>query len=273
MRLRERIGATLRAAAALPVIGRLLDSHWARRWLAAVPGFAQLYSQGWALTHPFDRTYGVRTSGMFKTTGSVYAASQPSIIRTVLRGLPELKSYAFVDLGCGKGRPLFVASEFPFRALIGVELTPALVRIARHNAARLLRRFPERIEPHIVVCDAGSYFPPPGNLVIFLYNSFPEQVVRRCIDQLLLALKKDGDRTVFIVCYNPVCGWCFDASDSFARYYAANLPYSPQEQGYGPDTEDAVVVWQAGNIRFPPMLNAEASIRVVRPGERALLEL
>ncbi len=33
-----------------------------------------------------------------------------------------LENYSFVDLGCGKGRALLMASEFGFREAVGVEL-------------------------------------------------------------------------------------------------------------------------------------------------------
>jgi hypothetical protein len=35
-----------------------------------------------------------------------YAGSQPSIIRTALKALGSLDCFTFIDLGCGKGRPL-----------------------------------------------------------------------------------------------------------------------------------------------------------------------
>src|ERR1700730_8771299 len=66
-------------------------------------------------SHPFDRIFGVDTSGFFPTellqTKNVtsdlinaYVGSQPSITRGSISTLPDIKDYAFVDLGCGKGR-------------------------------------------------------------------------------------------------------------------------------------------------------------------------
>ena len=34
--------------------------------------------------------------------------------REALKAVPSLETSTFVDLGCGKGRPLLVASEYPF---------------------------------------------------------------------------------------------------------------------------------------------------------------
>ncbi len=62
---------------------------------------------------------------------NLYIGSQPSIMRRALSALGPVERYDFLDLGCGKGRALIVAAEFPFRAITGVELSPALAAIAR----------------------------------------------------------------------------------------------------------------------------------------------
>ena len=41
----------------------------------------------------------------------------------------------FLDLGAGKGRMLLAASRYPFRRVIGVELSDRLAAIARSNVA------------------------------------------------------------------------------------------------------------------------------------------
>jgi len=49
----------------------------------------------------------------------------------------------FVDLGAGMGRVVLLAARRPFRAVIGVEISPALVEIARENLAAM--RDPKRV--------------------------------------------------------------------------------------------------------------------------------
>lgn len=125
-----------------------------RQLLERTPLGSRFY-KGWSRTHPIDRLYGIDTSGFvsverlhvdpnLKHHMLPYAGSRPSIIRRAIASLPELDGYSFVDLGCGKGRPLLVASEFPFRHVVGVELSPDLCDIARKNATSIHRRFPER---------------------------------------------------------------------------------------------------------------------------------
>lgn len=71
-----------------------------------------------------------------------------------------------------------------------------------------------------------------------------------------------------MIYYNPVHGHCFDGSRALARYFAANLPYSPVEMGYGPDVADCVVIWQGGGMA-PAHDKADAEIKITLPGARA----
>jgi tRNA G46 methylase TrmB len=58
------------------------------------------------------------------TAGFPYLPIRPNTARRVLRSLPlrDHSDYTFVDLGSGKGRMLLIASEFPFRRIVGVEM-------------------------------------------------------------------------------------------------------------------------------------------------------
>jgi SAM-dependent methyltransferase len=200
-----------------------------------------------------------------------YAGSQPSIIRTALSSLPSPDSYSFIDLGCGKGRPLLVASEFSFRALIGVELSSALVEAARANAAVLRQKFPKRVPIRVDVGDASVYPFPVGNFVVFLYNPFGEEVVAKVVAAIEAALGGER-RSIFVVYYNPVFGAVFDASRSLARYFAGRLPHAKEERGYTPDADDSVVIWQGGET-VPARAGADARIQIVTPGMRAEVDI
>lgn len=56
--------------------------------------------------------------------------------RRLLRHLPidDPGQFAFVDLGCGKGRTLILAAQHGFRPVVGVELDSRLAAVARGNA-------------------------------------------------------------------------------------------------------------------------------------------
>jgi len=261
-------------------IWAILHAPAVRFVLQKLPGFRTLYRSEFNRLHPFDLSHGTDTSGVVGSnelpaskctseTTHFYWGSQPSVARSALATLPSCETFTFIDLGCGKGRPLLVASEFPFRDIIGVELSPTLVEIARANSAIIEKRYPGRTHIHVEVGDAGAYRLPPGNIVIFLYNPFGEGIMLKLVAALEAALANER-RSIFVIYQNPVFGACFDTSASLKRYFAANVRYAREERGFGPDITDAVVVWQSGNL--PPYnLSANARIMVARPGHRAEL--
>ena len=226
---------------------------------------------------PFDNQYGIRTSGSLpgsvlqlgysvkKTTAHVgYLGIQPSIIRRALNIVPHHNDATFLDLGCGKGRALVVASEFPFRSVIGVEISPVLVKVAKENAQVIARNLPERTPITVVNRDALDYALPEGNLIIFLYNPFGEDLITRLLTNIETALLK-GDSSIWVVYSNPVWGHIFDTSSTLSRIYAESIPYDPGEIGFGQGSSDVVIIWQdakSASVNVPKGVDREIVVTV-----------
>jgi SAM-dependent methyltransferase len=219
-----------------------------------VPVLRNVYL-GCLRTHPFDLHYGTDTSGLVHPDDygahasdanclKPYIGLQPSIIRQALVTLGQTRDYAFVDFGCGKGRPMIVASEFPFRTIVGFDINHDLVEIANRNAARVARRHPQRAPLHALRADVREAMLPAGKLVIFLYNPFSGPLMAALFDRIEAGLRSDIEHP-FIVAYNPVSGALFDRSAALTRWFAQDFPYDAAEVGYGPETREVVVVWQS----------------------------
>lgn len=277
--LKAAVKSALGAAGHAPRLAPLLARPAVRRVLQAIPGGKAFYASGWQRRHPFDRLNGTRTSGTVpaqdldisaaaRNEAVGYGGSQPGVLRAAMSALPALDGFTFVDLGCGKGRPLFVASEFQFKAIIGVELSPRLAAIAADNARIMRLRYPQRVPVQVVTGDASTYALPPGDLVVLLYNPFGRPLIRKVVHNVEHALT-GPQRSVFVVYYNPVHGDCFDASRKLRRCFARTLPYAADELGFGPDGADTVVVWEPGHGAARP--GTEARIVVTVPGVRCEL--
>jgi tRNA1(Val) A37 N6-methylase TrmN6 len=117
----------------------------------------------------------------------------------------------FVDLGAGMGRVVMLAARRPFRAVIGVEISPALVEIARENLATL--RDPRRIarDVKIVRADAAEYAFPRGDLAVFMYNPFHAPV----LEKVLAKLRAAGGREIVVLYHTAVERAALDADASF----------------------------------------------------------
>ncbi len=236
---------------------------------------------GWGRTHPVDVQYGIRTSGYIPSyllnesprksqVWGCYAGSQPSVIRRVLALLPDHEETSFLDLGCGKGRVLAVASEFPFREVIGVELSDTVAAMAEANMNVLRRRYPQRCEIRVVTGDAIKYPLPDSPLVIFLYNPFDEAVFKPLLQRIEETLEK-RDQRISIVYYHPLCGALLDASPWFKRVHALSLRCSEEEEGFAPDIIDTVVMWQDVRHAREPSKEAQRQIVVTSAGKQVTL--
>jgi SAM-dependent methyltransferase len=273
-----------RAIGRIPAISAIVRYPPLVGAIEKLPGARLLYGGGWTRIHPFDRLHGTDTSGFAaaedlpenegaRAYACFYAGSQPNVLRLAIAALPPVDPCTFVDLGCGKGRALLVASEFPFRDIVGVELSPALAKIARRNAASMARRFPRRTAVRVAVGDASAFPLPAGDLVLFLYHPFGAEVVAGVVAGVEAAIAAAPGRSIYVVYYNPVAGHCFDASRLLRRRFAGTLPYGADELGFGPDEADPVVVWQGGAASAPPpAASANARIHVAPGGTRATLE-
>ena len=137
----------------------------------------------------FDSTHGTDTGGLTslhllhirsanKSDGTRYQAADPAIFQRLMQSIP-VEGYTFVDLGCGKGRVLWMARERGYRNIIGVEFSH-LAKVARRNVRGMgIAVFTE---------DAAGFDFPKVPLVIFLFNPFKGAVVKKVIGRLAFVL-------------------------------------------------------------------------------------
>lgn len=118
----------------------------------------------------------------------------------------------FVDIGAGMGRVVFLAARRPFRAVIGVEISPALVEIARENLAAL--EDPRRVarDVRFVHADAAAYRFPPGDLAVYLYNPFAEPIFAPMLEQLCAL---EAAREVVVLYHTAINHAAIDATGRF----------------------------------------------------------
>jgi SAM-dependent methyltransferase len=119
---------------------------------------------------------------------------QPSDWRWLRRALPasEVKpGDVFVDFGCGKGRVLLCAAEYPFARVIGVEISPRLSEIARRNVARARER--SRLgcqDIEIVTSDVVDFVPPDEMTHAYFYYPFVGETRRRVLESITASLER-----------------------------------------------------------------------------------
>jgi SAM-dependent methyltransferase len=142
-----------------------------------------------------------RLLGMFH---SPYQATDPALFREMMASLPiEFDPFTFVDLGSGKGRTLLMASEYPFRRIVGVELIAELHRAAEENI-RAYHSTTERCNRiETLLGDAREFEFPEEPLVLYLFNPLPERALSEVLQRLEKSLAR-VPRPAWVVYHNPL---------------------------------------------------------------------
>jgi SAM-dependent methyltransferase len=139
---------------------------------------------------------------------SAYQPTDPVFFAEIMEELQRhtdqnLQDFTFIDLGSGKGRVLLMASEFPFRRIIGVELLPSLNRIAQENIS-LYKSETQKCSVLNSICGDATSFPlPEGPIVLYLFNPFPEPALKRALANLESHLHSNP-YPVYLLYHNPV---------------------------------------------------------------------
>jgi SAM-dependent methyltransferase len=161
----------------------------------------------------FDLEHNIETSARIHETdleiadpnwihASAYFPTPSRFLKEALVGLDiRFEDFTFVDLGSGKGRVLFMASEFSFRKIIGVEISPELHALSRRNIASY--KGEQRCNDiHPVCMDFTKFEFPEAPLFIFLYNPASPYLTNVVARNLMRSLNK-RPREVWILYVTP----------------------------------------------------------------------
>ena len=139
----------------------------------------------------YDRDHGVETGGTHAlwtlvddpdsvAGGYPYHPVDETDVESAIGRLPEdLSRFDFIDLGCGKGRPLIVAAP-RFNWVIGVEFVPALAEIARQNLSLL-----DIHNAYVMEADARNFPFSDTPTVVFLCNPFGREIMKKVVENML----------------------------------------------------------------------------------------
>jgi hypothetical protein len=146
-------------------------------------------------------TWTDRLRGLFH---SPYQPTEPALFREMVLSLQvDFSQSTFIDIGSGKGRTLLMASDFPFRRILGVELLPGLHRIAKNNVLKY-KSDSQKCRVIETVCeDATRFVFPTEAMVLYLFNPLPEAGLVRVISNLEQSLEQ-YQRPVQVLYHNPL---------------------------------------------------------------------
>jgi SAM-dependent methyltransferase len=227
--------------------------HGARNFirLAAYNARLKLFSPGIEpKPDEFDAQYGTDTFKV-KEVGALdipaaaardavrYQPSSSTLVFESISALPiAQEDFSFIDYGSGKGRVLMIAAQFPFRRVVGFEISSELHGIATENLSRLPVHVRGAGRVLSVQCDAREATLPSDNLVCYFYNPFGERVMEAVATQLRQHVLKGHD--LYVIYTNPRFRGVFTSGSDFLvlrdSEHILIARGRPQAQSLGDDT-------------------------------------
>jgi hypothetical protein len=139
---------------------------------------------------------------------SPYQPTETVLFHEMLDALREhaqadFHDFIFIDFGSGKGRTLLMASDYPFRRILGVELLPALHHTAQENLDKYKNESQKCSAMESINADATEFAFPAEPTVLYLFNPFPEQGLRRAMANLEQSLR-EHPRAAYVLYHNPL---------------------------------------------------------------------
>jgi SAM-dependent methyltransferase len=179
-----------------------------------------------------------RLLGLFH---SPYQPTEPDLFREMLEALSQqscvdFRDFVFIDLGSGKGRTLLMASDYPFRRIVGVELLPALHLAAQENLSKYRSESQKCFALESICADACEFAFPLEPMVLYLFNPFPESGLRRVIANLEQSMQAHP-RAVCVLYHNPLLEHVVSESAGLRRLYGTHQ-YAVYGTAGDPDQEN-----------------------------------
>jgi len=165
--------------------------------------------------HSVDTTrsnVGFGTQFLAGVTARPYFATEPWLFEQIMQAIAlsiqqsavsqrvahgALRDFTFLDLGCGKGRVLLMASDYPFNKIVGVEFMPDLVGAAQKNIAGYSSARQQCRQIEAVCLDARDFQFPAKPLVVYLFNPFSEATFAQVLENLRHSVEQ-SPRPVYV---------------------------------------------------------------------------
>ncbi|MGA7876299.1 MAG: class I SAM-dependent methyltransferase [Desulfoferrobacter sp.] len=158
----------------------------------------------------FDRKYGTDTKSVVSMRYDEIPepgqrvrsiSTHPKVLKYILTHLNiNYPDFIFTDFGCGKGRALLCASDFPFKRIVGIEWSQDISRIAKRNIEiyKSRRIKCQALEVHCM--DVLEYQLPTSNTILYMYDPFGPKIVREVFAKIHGSLLANPRRFLIVYC-------------------------------------------------------------------------
>jgi SAM-dependent methyltransferase len=171
-----------------------------------------------------DELKSLEEKGIDISHATMYMPVNYYILEHLMR---EIVKYAsnktFLDIGCGKGRPMIVAAYYGFEEIVGIDFSKEFCEDVT-NAAALYKEKNPAVNFSIINNDA-FYFEIPENVTaIFLFNPFDDVIMNGVISNILKS-QQQNPRTIRVLYANPQYKSLFLNKEFKEIYHIKKLKY------------------------------------------------
>lgn len=138
-----------------------------------------------------------------RDNAAMYDSILISYLRKLFRVLRIEPGKVLVDLGCGKGRVLLIASEYGFREVRGIEFSPSSCGIARNNCLIYKTKTKTNTQFTIIESDVLDYKIRDDEDIFYMYHPFNASILKQVLFNISESLQVKKRKVIIIYC-NPV---------------------------------------------------------------------
>jgi hypothetical protein len=176
--------------------------------------YVQVLERERPLEEAYDRDHNVRTSGLVDLADAgvdyrdldrmnrIYRPMFAARFHQLIQRLNiDYSQFTFIDYGSGRGKVLFLASDYPFKRIIGVEYSPVLHEEATQNIESF-RSDTQRCDTiESIHADAMAYQPPDDPLICFFNRPFDEATLTQVLSNLHQSLQQVS-RPIYVIYFS-----------------------------------------------------------------------
>lgn len=155
-----------------------------------------------------------------ESEGNKYMASG-DMLKHVLKKIPISTQSKAIDIGCGKGKAMYIMSKYPFSVIKGIDISDKMVEIANDNFAKL--GLQNRCGA--IIADASEYKDYDEFSHFYMYNPVPEVVFKSVVKNIAESLERNP-REAYILYLNPVHADIIESNVHFKKFYTKKGIYS-----------------------------------------------
>jgi precorrin-6B methylase 2 len=122
-------------------------------------------------------------------------------ITKIMKTLNISEGDVFLDVGSGKGRVLLVAGRYPFKKIIGVDVSSEINKICQENVRRMKSKL-KCNNIQTITSNAANFKIPKDITHVYFFNRFGLNVMKSVIDSIYNSIT-NYPRKIVLIYYNP----------------------------------------------------------------------